>query len=296
MKRQVRIFTALALAALFAAHSWAVMGERAYRQEGMELAWRALFTNVVAYTVSALKDSYAGLTDLIMLNPPVDNQLLSGGMKAVVGILQPLYMLAILSTALYLMFMSASPAGRAKAKSLLIALLLSMVALSLSAQIIKLLYQVSSGLTQAILNRDPIAPQNMLLDSIDRIMLFFAGGAIVSLEGGQTLLFIVFLLTSAIYVFFSLRYLVLIALTFIFPLSIFLYTFGMTRNVGRAILEQTIIWTFMQPVVAAFFMAAGLGMYFLNLHKDLSMVATLVIVSLIIILPFSSLFIRRFLP
>ena len=136
----------------------------------------------------------------------------------------------------------------------------------------------------------------MFMVSIDRIMVVFAGGALVSLEGGQMLLLLIFFLTTAIYVFFALRYLVLLSLTFVFPIAIFLYTFKVTRGIGRPMLEQTVLWTFMQPVVAAIFMAAGLGLHFLSLPKDLSMVATFIVVFIIMLMPFTTLFVRRFLP
>jgi len=52
-------------------------------------------------------------------------------------------------------------------------------------------------------------------------------------------------------ILFSLRYLILLLLIVISPLTIILYSFPLTRGFGKGILEAGILWTFVQVVEAA---------------------------------------------
>ncbi len=50
----------------------------------------------------------------------------------------------------------------------------------------------------------------------------------------------------ALYGFLALRFLMLMIWTILFPLSIFLSTFELTKGVGRNMIEQTVFWTILQ--------------------------------------------------
>jgi len=57
-------------------------------------------------------------------------------------------------------------------------------------------------------------------------------------------------LIIGLYGFMSLRYIMLMIWTILFPVSIFLASFRMTRGIGRNMIEQTIFWSILQVFYA----------------------------------------------
>ncbi|MEA3254204.1 MAG: hypothetical protein U9Q22_00025 [Candidatus Altiarchaeota archaeon] len=273
------------------------MGERVYQQESMELEWRSIFINVMNLVISDLKDLYTDLPDFILLNPPLGHELIYGMINSLIQILQPFYTLVILVTGIYLIFLSGSPKGRARVRSLFPRLIASMVLVSLSSPILQLIYNSSHDLTQEILKRIPVDPAKIFLDTIDGLMLIFSSGTLVSLEGGHIFLLLAFISVLGIFMVLALRYVILLLFTLIFPASIFLYTFGFTRNMGRTMIEQTLVWTFMQVIVAIVLLTANVGISLMSLEGDLVIIAGFMAFILITTSPLILLsFARRFLP
>ncbi|MBN2250981.1 MAG: hypothetical protein JW724_02765 [Candidatus Altiarchaeota archaeon] len=288
-------WTLAALAILIASQGHAAMGERAYEQESMELVWRSIFMDVMRFTVNELKAFHAGFEDFLLFNPPTDEAHIAAFTRSVIVMLQPLYNLAILATGLYLIFFSGSPGGRAKAKRIMPLLFASMVVISVSSDIMRLMFNTSQGITQEIMAKDPSA-KGIFLDSMDALMFLFSGGAIVSFDGGHIFPMLIFLQVFSLFTLISIRYLILLSLTLVFPISIFLYTLGFTRAIGRALLEQTVIWTFMQVFMALVVLVSSMGFSVLDLTGDLKVVAAFTTLAVLTSIPLMSLFIRRFLP
>jgi hypothetical protein len=91
----------------------------------------------------------SNIVDIILLNPPVDE--LYNLMGIVMKIVFAFYIPAIVFLGSYLLLLSNSPAGRAKAKAMLSKLIIGFIMVSVSPQLIKLLLEISEKLTSSIL-------------------------------------------------------------------------------------------------------------------------------------------------
>ena len=108
------------------------------------------------------------LPELILMNPKImiaddrgnyyGNPPMEQLVDAFIRITQPFYVLAIMLVAFYLLFVSGSPLGRARAKSSLIRLVISMGVIVLTIPIIQLCLDFSELLSGSILNMQDITP------------------------------------------------------------------------------------------------------------------------------------------
>jgi len=205
---------------------------------------------------------YNHLEEGVMSNP-----LLSPGVENVLGIfigmLQPIYILAIVMTALYLLFMQSSIEGRAKAKSLLSKLIISLAVISLSLPILTASIAVSESLTGTILNLvDLEMIQEILHDGMYGSWCLMTRLGILHSELAAAFYAILFSLGMwGPYMVVGLRHIMLVFLFMLFPISITLYSFSLSRGIGRRMLELTIVLLFIQVFMAVTVLAISVGTY-----------------------------------
>ena len=205
---------------------------------------------------------YNNIEEGVMSNP-----VLSPGVENVVGIfigmLQPIYILAIVLTALYLLFAQSSIEGRVKAKALLSRLIVSLAIISLSLPILTASIAISEGLTGTILNL-------VNLDMIREVMHDGIYGAwclmtrLGVLHSELSVAFYSILFSLGMwgpYMVIGLRHIMLVFLFMLFPISITLYSFGLSRGIGRRMLELTIVFLSLQALMAVTVLAISIGTY-----------------------------------
>lgn len=238
------------------------------------------------------------LSGLILLNPDAEGPEVKDGLGFFLGLIQPLYVLAIAVTAFYLVFVTGSPQGRAKAKSLMKDLVTGMIILSLSPILLEALLTFSADATGAIMEQTDISvvTDNLQIvfgapndKSVTDIAVNFAlSSSTMGLTGDPTTLpeylqshtctlcimhwmatfteielgyytFLPFMLMIwGLGVYFFLRFAMVTLWLIIFPLSVLLYSFETTKAVGRNMLEQTIMWIFIQVFNAVILAAVAL--------------------------------------
>ena len=187
---------------------------------------------------------FDGIKYAILINPnPDDVQTL---LDAYITFLHPLYSLMIVITGFYLIFMSGSPAGRAKAKQSFWKLILSMVLVTISLDIFKLLLRISLGLSRTVLSTSGATD-------------FTLGGAVLAYI--PICIFAVPVVLLCI-VSIGIRYLLVLIFAALFPFTLFLYMSdilffdflmmsGLTKRWGAKLFRLTLGAIFAQVVQAA---------------------------------------------
>jgi hypothetical protein len=176
---------------------------------------------------------------LILLNP--DPASVAPLMNAYMDLMQPVFLLSILVIGFYLIFMSGSPGGRSKAKSMFWKLLLTMILVSLSLEIFKILLAISQGLTMKVLAG--VEYDSLDFSVIENITFLFV----------QLLLLPVFTFTL---MSIGIRYILVLVTAALFPITIFLYLFElpiigvMGKEIGAKLWRWTIGVIFAQVVQA----------------------------------------------
>jgi len=193
---------------------------------------------------------YQDLVELIVINPPIDENML---FKEFLKIVIPFYTLAIVGIGFFLIFISSSPAKSARAKSMLEKLVIGLGVTSISPKLIDLSLNLSEQLTYRILN---LIDVSVYIEIIKDFTEFYSTLYLFVAQLNPTLGFI----TPGIwiwYVFWGaftvilVRYISLTILTALFPFTVFFYSFEITRDLGRNMMEQTILWIAMQEFIAS---------------------------------------------
>jgi hypothetical protein len=188
---------------------------------------------------------YTELVELITMNPPVKENTL---LKIFIKLVLPFYALSIIGMGFYLLFYSGSPEKRAKAKLILGKLVLGMAIISLSPKLLEFSLSLSKYATYHILDLIPIEIY------IDLVKDFTSGFTELFMILGQLNQLIGFIFPYlwlwyviwGAFLVIMLRYIAVILWISLFPLTVFFYSFEMTRDLGRNMMEQTIIWTLLQ--------------------------------------------------
>jgi len=197
----------------------------------------------------------------------MSNPSLSPGVVNVMGIfvsmLQPIYILAIVLTAIYLLFMRSSIEGRAKAKSLLFRLIISLVVVSLSLPILTASIAISESLTDTILSLVDIEiVREILHDGIYGSWCLIKKLGVLQSELLITFYMILFSIGIwGPYMVIGLRHIMLVFFFMLFPISITLYSFSLSRELGRRMLELTIVLLLIQVFMAVTVLAISIGTY-----------------------------------
>lgn len=186
---------------------------------------------------------------VIEYNPPVD--IAKPFIKMLLKILLPLYSLLILLVAFYLLFVSASPRGRTKAKDVLWKLFATMMLISLSPLLIEVIFRISEQLTENIFTMVGV---DNIRDVLDRGLWGMYALAVWTLAPDFELatipLVLLYVFVWAPYITICLRNILLTALMIFFPLGILLYFIQPLKSIGKAIIEQFLSWTFLQCFMA----------------------------------------------
>lgn len=207
-----------------------------------------------------LRDAcYDNLHDLLLMNPDICHPLIADLKHYFITLLEPLCVTAILFIALYLIFLSGSPGGRARAKSWFVRLVLGMVLITLSQPILLLLLGLSHGLTSGILALGPVDMIGIHKASIDymkdKLMIF--GRDEPSL--GIPFLMFGFLLSIGVVMTLFIRHFVLLLLAILFPVAIFFYLFKPLRPIGTMLLKQVFFWVFLPVGYAIALVVIAIG-------------------------------------
>jgi hypothetical protein len=276
----------------------AYWGDIALEKLVADANWRGLFIGVFyRFIAPSLVRFFDYLEQIILMNPPLNHSLIYTPLSFFIKILEPVYVFAIIVCGFYLIFMSGSPQGRAKAKSLLPKLIISMVLVTLSPYILQLLLNASVTLANDILVLNPAKGKNIYLETFNYIGWEFAYKTAIDFDIGYVILLLGFLLIFGIFFAITLRYILLTTFLILFPLAIFFYFFDITKGLGRKMLEQTFIWAFAQGMYALIYVLSTLGVIFLGLDGRAMIITGLVASFIFIISPFTLfILIRRFLP
>jgi hypothetical protein len=266
-------------ALLLSGISWASFGEATMQRETVNLEFRGTYIQLVYYllygsfngkqTDSGLLKIYENLEGMVLMNPPIAYKMIYQTIRYFIIILEPIYVTAFLLVCVYLIFLSGSPAGRTKAKSLLPQLIASIVAISLSYQILMVLFNSSTELCIGVIDAGKVNMGALFLDTINDLVKFFSAATITSFDGGLVFMIMIFSLTFGLITMLTLRYVVLLFFTMLFPIGIFFYTIPGLRSIGRVILEQTVLWTFVQVAITLIIATTSIGVKLLGITGDL---------------------------
>jgi hypothetical protein len=179
-----------------------------------------------------------------------------------ISILQPFYAIAILTTGVYLLFLSGSPKGRAKAKGTLIKMVLGLGIITLTLPIIELLLESSHYLTSVIMTipNMPAISSPISADMFMAVKEFFARYflrmAFFNTASALPFLAAMILLPAGVLLVFSIRYYMVLLLAMFFPFTVFLYSFIATKKIGTSLLRQMLLWIYIQAIDGMILLAA----------------------------------------
>jgi len=248
---------------------------------------------------SIMDDIRENLIDYILMNPSPHEAMMSNVMGFFASFLLPLYVLAILTTVFYILFVSGSPVERARAKEWLNRLVISMLLVSFSPYLLDILLGSSGAMSKAIMGTadvDIAAEEYVSIIDGTRWLIILGnipallGGALggiggilakgrwsalvnlmqhVNIEVGwfMFLIMTMLLLILAIYFALVLRYFMVILWIILFPLTIFLMSFKPTRFIGNTMFEQTLLWIFLQVFYAMIIVSIAIGLTILPAHN-----------------------------
>lgn len=211
--------------------------------------WRAMYLTKVWFWITNKATLFAKHVDtLILFNPsPANNPMISNLMGSVIKMVLPLYILAILINAFYLIFFSGSPGGRTNAKQAILRIFISMILFSLSPLLLTLLLQFSESLTKAAFGITGVEPiTEMLEGGIYGAYAVISWTTMATWMGASPWSYSLYFIAWFSYIFVGIRYIVLTVLEIIFPLTVFMYSFNFTRGVGRGLMEATVAWILLQ--------------------------------------------------
>ncbi len=171
-----------------------------------------------------------------------------------IQVLQPFYAIAILITGIYLLFLSGSPTGRAKAKGSLIKLIIGLGIITLTLPIIELLLESSHYFTSLIMTIPdmPTISSPISTDMFMAVKEFFARYflriAFFDTSSALPFLAAMILLPIGVLLTLAIRYYMVLLLTILFPFTIFLYSFIATKRIGASLLRQMFVWIYIQVI------------------------------------------------
>ncbi len=171
-----------------------------------------------------------------------------------IGILQPFYAIAILTTGVYLLFLSGSPKGRAKAKGTLIKMVLGLGIITLALPLIELLLESShyfTSIIMAIPNMPAISSPistDMFMTVKEFFARYFLRMAFFDTASALPFLAAMVLLPAGVLLVLAVRYYMVLLLAMFFPFTVFLYSFIATKKIGASLLRQMFLWIYVQVI------------------------------------------------
>ncbi len=234
-----------------------------------------IYSNMGAWMVMYGNSFSDHFQEIILANPSLNassasyNPEIVDLMSVSIRLLLPAYLLTVVLTAFYMLFMSASPEGRFKAKALLQRLFISMIFLSLSPLIVQAMLDTSQYMSQAIIDQsDTAAAKEILQGGIWGAYWITSKIGMTDLELAIGFWTSIYVMAWMPYLIVSLRYIMVVMYSILFPIGIVLYSFVVFRGLGRKILEQSMLWIFMQVFFALIIMTIGASASFYNVLPD----------------------------
>jgi len=242
---------------LIASSAHAFSGESAAVNELMDFLLKKDFKRMgdgLVYSLMAICQRH--FISLLLLNPnPMSPEVLSIA-RYFIALLGPVFVLSTLASGIYMIFFSGSPSIRSRIKEILPGVIAAMLLVMLSPHILNVLFYLSEQLFVGIIsqgprnamgillpNKEDINPINYFMSKFDRIT-WYSG------EGSAPFLFISLLILIGLLMVVIARYLLISLFVMVFPLTLFLYLFLPTRKIGKRLMEQTLIWIFLQVIEA----------------------------------------------
>ncbi len=216
-----------------------------------ELSGRLVYMGMLWTKISNIKyEIYDNLPYFLLNDPNPGSPQIASISRYFISILEPLYVMAILLTGIYLLFFSGTPQGRMRAKATLISLIMGMVVISVSTYLIQLLFDTSNTLTRNILGQGPLDVGFTYRKAVDYLNYRAIDFMWTNIILGIPFLLLSFLATAGIFIMLAARYFFLIFLIIFFPTAIFLTFFPPTKTVGNTLLRQLIFWAFLPAAYA----------------------------------------------
>ncbi len=234
---------------------------KALAEFATEMAQRYFIASIMTQVIySPLMKAVDDLPKLILLNPDimvegeggfVRNPLVENMVNFMLTIIVPFYIFGIASTSFYLMFVSGSPMGRARAKSGLLKLLVSIPLALGSIEIVQFFIDISEYLTAFILSSTNL---EFGLQMLKANIAFFRANLYTWVGFGwwpaMRHFSNVLMMGGPIFVAIFMRYFSIILMTIMFPLTIFMYAFRYSQKMGSALFKLTFWWIFSQVMMA----------------------------------------------
>lgn len=250
-----------------------------------ELSRRAELIHKISKAIDNLMQKYTEiLIPFAMSAPDVSHTKIKTLLSTSISLLEPLYIIAILLTAIYLLFLSASPRGRTNAKATLVRLIISLGITMITLPIIQLLLEISHSFASIVMAI--FQPNTEIFKfSIEFLMAYFAIVTFFKPIPDSFFLLLSILLPVLVLIILSIRYFAIILITVIFPFAIFLYSFVPANKLGKNIISISFMWIFL-PVLNAFIIGvASVAFHSVN-FTPLKLFISLASYILLIISPF----------
>jgi len=200
------------------------------------------------------------MTEFILMNPDINE--FKPFVNDIVSILFPIYVIAIIITGIYIIFLSTSPESRARAKLMLIRLIMGMAMVTTSLSIYELLLNLSEAIAGRILSGwilggggGGLAILATLV--VVSVILFFISAWILPM------LAVIALISIAV------RFFLVSLMAVLFPLTLFLYFFEFTRSIGQNMMRYTLMVIFTQPVQALMLVIMIIGLNNISTTGDI---------------------------
>lgn len=186
---------------------------------------------------------------MIIWNP--DPNAMRPLVSGIVTLLAPVYVVAIILSGFYFLFASNSPSGRARAKAMIQKLILSMILVTLSMPMYRLLLDLSGAISQRILAGLEVQASTFLgfvvAGNIAALALLSASTLGLGLVMPIAIYLSIVVLAAAVV---GLRGFVVYLMAALFPITLFLYFFDYTKALGEKMLNYTMGAIFTQVIMA----------------------------------------------
>ncbi|MFZ2456349.1 MAG: hypothetical protein WAX07_07725 [Candidatus Altiarchaeia archaeon] len=250
-----------------------------------ELAGRLVFMGMVWTKISNVKyEIYDNLPYFLLNDPQPGSPEINNISRYFISILEPLYVMAILITGIYLLFFSGTPQGRVRAKAMLISLIMGMVVISVSTYLIQLLFDTSNSLTKNILGQGPLDVGFTYRKAVDYLNYRAIDFMWTNVLLGMPFMLLSLLITTGIFIMLAARYFFLIFLIIFFPIAIFLTLFPLTKTIGNILLRQLVFWAFLPSAYALMLVTIGVSSQnltgvILEVSDIISLTGTLILIA-----------------
>ena len=262
-----KAFVAVALAlVLLASGATAIVNP--LNEEATEAYFREKTAENYQRLINEKLDALKSINELIETNPDPYEKNAQKVSAFFVYLLEPLYVTAIITIGMYLLFVSGSPGGRTRAKTYLWTFLVAMALVTVSMPALSILLDLSKAVTLKVLSIAPVDTQEPFVHASNYMLKIGTQITTHEMDSGYTagvdragtpFLFAPYALLDVILLILNLRYYLVAVLSMALPLTITLYAFLPTRGIGKLLAENTVLWTFSQTAMALVLIIVAVG-------------------------------------